>query len=80
MFTGRALVRADYWLSPHDALEQAVFDAFAGDHEAQRIAAAEVDYIVLKSEDLPRWNIPEEARVYHFGGLSIYDAKKWVGI
>jgi hypothetical protein len=77
LFTGRALVRADYWLSPHDELEQTVLDAFAGNQEAQKIASAQADYIVLKTADLPQWNIPESARIYNFGGLAIYDAKKW---
>lgn len=77
LFTGRALVRADYWLSPHDELEKTVIDAFAGNQEAQKVAATQVDYIVLKSEEQPQWNIPESARIYNFGGVAIYDAKKW---
>jgi hypothetical protein len=72
LFTGRALLRTNYWLSPDDELQKKVNQAFAGDPAAQAEAIAHVQYVVLKSADVEAWSLPEESRVYDVGGVQVY--------
>lgn len=75
LFTGRALLRTEYWLSPGDALQEKVAAAFAGDLDAQQIALSAVDYVLLKGEERSQWNLPREQLVGSFGDIAIYDVR-----
>lgn len=55
LFTGRSLVRTNYWLSPADPLTDEVTAAFNGSLAAQEVTAGHADYIVLTTVDEPLW-------------------------
>ncbi len=73
LFTGRSLIRAQFWLSPQDELLEVVEHAFAGDVEAQRAALSAANYVFLQEEEVDQWNMPAENLVYDVGGIRIYD-------
>lgn len=47
-FTGRGILRSDYWLSPNDKVLQQAIRAFKGDNDAQRQISQQADYVYLK--------------------------------
>ena len=63
-FTGRALVRADYWLSPRDDLFWATMDAWEGDREAQQRVLQEADFLLLTHDEQERWSDREYEPVF----------------
>ncbi|MAF80530.1 hypothetical protein CL628_00800 [bacterium] len=72
LFTGRALLRTNYWLDPNDALTQQLNDAFAGDTDAQVSVAGEARYVLLQSTEVDDWaNLPDEP-VFSNRAVSIY--------
>lgn len=73
LFTGRALLRAHYWLSPDDELAWQVTAAFAGDKFMQQQLLSQVDYVALKAEERHDWDLSPEKILYDFGGVVIYE-------
>ena len=57
LFTGRALVRTAYWLSPGDELETQVVAAFAGDEAAQQAVLQEADVLLLRGSQHSEWDV-----------------------
>lgn len=76
LFTGRSLLRAEYWISPDDDVHQLVVAAFAGDHEAQQRLVPLVDYVLLKGDEKGQWTLPNEKRIEHFGDIVLYDVRQ----
>ncbi len=72
LFTGRSLLRTNYWLSPEDALQETTERAFMGDVTAQQQVIAEANYILLKKNEVDTWNLPINSLVYDAGGIRIY--------
>ncbi len=54
-FTGRLLLRTDYWLSPGDDLEIKTVAAFQGDKMAQEEIMKEAQYLFLTKEEQGLW-------------------------
>ena len=52
-FTGRAMLRTDYWLSPDDNVLNDVRESFTGDIAAQEQVVGLVDYILLQEDERP---------------------------
>lgn len=74
LFTGRALLRANYWLSPDDELAWQVTAAFGGDKFMQQQLLSQVDYVALKAEERHDWDLLSEKILYDLGGVVIYEA------
>ncbi|MEX1112692.1 MAG: hypothetical protein WEC84_04475 [Candidatus Andersenbacteria bacterium] len=55
MFTGRSVLRADYWLSPSDDMYQNVIQAYEGDIDAQLETLAAADFLVVTRDQQPVW-------------------------
>lgn len=72
MFTGRAQVRADYWLSPQDGLLEIVNKAFAGDHDAQTKALQEAEYLLIRQDEIYKWKLDDYEKVFHNGKMALY--------
>lgn len=72
MFTGRAMLRANYWLSPKDTVLEDVNAAFDGNEEAQIASLQLVDYLIIKQEELNNWKLNEQEEVFRGGKISIY--------
>lgn len=72
MFTGRAQVRADYWLSPQDGLLEIVNKAFAGDQDAQTKALQEAEYLLIRQDEIYKWKLDDYEKVFHNGKMALY--------
>lgn len=55
LFTGRTLLRTDYWLDPDDETTHAVELAFAGNELAQQAVVPLADYVVLSASEREQW-------------------------
>lgn len=77
LFTGRSLLRTDYWLSPDDRVQADVVAAFAGDKAAQEQVATQADYLLLTQSQRATWEpLPEHVtRVFDTGGVVIYQLR-----
>jgi len=72
MFTGRIMLRANYWLSPEDEVSAQVNRAFAGDTEAQQRALRKSDYLIINLEEKDNWEIDEQQQIFRRGKSGIY--------
>lgn len=72
MFTGRAQVRADYWLSPQDELLEIVNRAFAGGQDAQTKALQEAEYLLIRQDEIYKWKLDDYEKVFHNGKMALY--------
>jgi len=75
LFTGRSLLRTNYWLSPHDDLEETVNKALAGDQSAQAEAIKAADYLYLSFEEKELWQTLPANEVYNSNNHVIYTLK-----
>lgn len=72
IFTGRALLRADYWLSPQDELARQVTAAFAGDVAAQEVVFNQADYLLLLQNEQELWDVSAYDQVFSNTAVNIY--------
>lgn len=72
VFTGRSLVRADYWLSPDDELLAQVKSAFVGDQEAQKQITGHADYLILCPIEQQVWNTDSLEEVFKNEAFTVY--------
>jgi len=72
LFTGRALLRADYWLSPQDELSRQVTAAFAGNGAAQKVVLKQADYLLLPRDEQGLWKLPIYDQVFSNTAVNIY--------
>jgi len=72
LFTGRALLRTNYWLDAKDSVTEEVNRAFAGDVTAQAGVIAKAQYLVLPTEDLGRWSNQGGSAVFSNEALTIF--------
>ena len=75
MFTGRAMLRASYWLSPKDSVFDDVNTAYEGEEAAQISSLQRVDYLIIKQEELNNWKLDEYKEVFRGGKISIFKTK-----
>jgi hypothetical protein len=74
-FTGRAILRSDYWLSPDDLKLQEVREAFAGSGSAQELVLKKVDYLYLRKREKPAWEPLKLEEVFANEAVTIYKAR-----
>lgn len=72
IFAGRALLRADYWLSPQDELARQVTAAFAGDRAAQEMILNQADYLLLPQNEQELWDVSAYDQVFSNTAVNIY--------
>lgn len=74
MFTGRSILRADFWLSPSDTTYDTVVAAYAGDVTAQQALIPHADYLLLTKEEQLVWEstLLDLTEVFSSGGAAIY--------
>jgi len=72
MFTGRAQVRADYWLAPQDDLLEDVKKAFAGDTDAQMKTLQQAEYLLIRQDEIDNWKLDDYEKVFHNGKMALY--------
>ncbi len=80
LFTGRSLLRTNYWLDPNDELTQHLNDAFAGDTAAQasvishaRRPDGQARYLLLQSTELVAWEKTVSEPVFNNQDVSIFE-------
>jgi len=71
-FTGRALLRADYWLSPQDEMYSQITAAFAGNRAAQKVVLKQADYLLLPRDEQGLWELPLYDQVFSNTAVNIY--------
>lgn len=72
VFSGRALLRTDYWLSPRDELFAAVEQAFTGNRMMQERVRQEADYLLLTDDEQRYWATDGLEAIYRHEGTVIY--------
>ena len=74
VFTGRTLLRTDYWLSPNDKVLADMRAAYRGDDNAQQEMQSQVDFVWLKTDELPSWQnvLKGKTPVFSNAEVSIY--------
>lgn len=72
MFTGRAMLRADYWLAPEDNMLENVKQAYQGNRAAQVKALQAAQYLLIRQEEIVKWELESYEKVFHNGDLAIY--------
>lgn len=76
MFTGRSLLRTNYWLSPNDETQKLLNRAFEGNTQAQLEIVQNADYILLTSAEKANWALASQSTpAYTSGDVFIYSAK-----
>jgi len=72
MFTGRAMLRADYWLAPADSVLEEVKNAYLGNADAQNRALQQAQYLLIKQDEIVKWRLGSYEKVFHNGKIAIY--------
>lgn len=75
-FTGRSLLRTNYWLSPDDIVLNDVMAAFAGDKAAQEKVLGEADYLFLSADERKQWEPLPLKKVFDNTAYVIYQIKQ----
>lgn len=75
MFTGRALLRTDYWLSPDDVILNDIKEAFNGNAAAREKVLTEADYLLLTSTERLAWEPLPLKKVFDNHDVVIYQLK-----
>ena len=77
LMTGKAILRADdYWLSPDDDALADLKKAYAGDRDAQARSLQKGDYLVLRVDEIDKWEPLNYARVYKNEKYVVWDLGK----
>src|SRR5581483_1787281 len=74
-FTGRSLLRTNYWLSPDDRLLDEVNAAFGGNKAAQEQVLAQADYLFLTKDQRTLWEPLPLKKLYDTKDVVIYQVK-----
>lgn len=73
LFTGRSMLRAkDYWLSQDDETANNLIKAYEGDKLAQQKTLQEGSHIILRKDDLPKWDISAFEKMISTGDATVY--------
>ncbi len=73
LFTGRSMLRAkDYWLSQDDDTAANLIHAYEGNKAAQQKTLQEGSYIILRKDDLPKWDISALEKMISTGDATVY--------
>lgn len=72
LFSGRALLRADYWLSPRDELLADINNAYAGDGAAQKRVMQKADFLLLTDDEQPAWATDNFEAVFRNKAAAIF--------
>lgn len=72
-FTGRSLLRTNYWLSVEDDKTAAVNAAFAGDTAAQQQFADHADYLYLRAAEKSSWETESLSKVFGNDRVEIFE-------
>lgn len=75
IFTGRALLRTNYWLSAEDTLQVQVAAAFAGNITAQQRVLQEIDYLYLRTSERASWHLDNDTPVFENDEIVIYQGR-----
>lgn len=75
LFTGRSLLRADYWLSPDDVILEDVRTAFEDSLSSRETVLALADYLLLTREERQQWEPLLFEKVFDIGAVVIYKLK-----
>lgn len=73
LFTGRALVRTNFWHSPEDLLAADVTAAFNGNRAAQEKVIDQAQYLLLEGDEHAAWEPLHFRPVFTAGNISLYD-------
>ena len=76
LFTGRSLLRTNYWLSPDDSLLKIVTAGFEGQVEQQRLALNQADFVLLTASQVPLWQSVLGEPLFQNEGARIYRGSK----
>lgn len=71
-FTGRMILRTDYWLSSGDKLEKKTVEAFEGDTLAQEEIIKEAQYLVLTKNEQELWGALDKEKLFENSEVIIY--------
>ncbi|MGH9858043.1 MAG: hypothetical protein ACRD4B_09390, partial [Acidobacteriota bacterium] len=71
-FTGRRLLRADYWLSPDDVVLADTVAAFDGDRAAQEHVISQADYLFLQEAERALWEPLPFKKIFDSSHVVIY--------
>lgn len=74
-FTGRSVLRTDYWLSPDDKILEDVKAAFIGDIAAREIVLTHVNYLYLRKSEREQWEPLPLEKVFDNSGAVIYKVR-----
>ncbi len=72
LFTGRAILRSDYWLSEKDDVFKRIEMAFEGDKYAQKEVLAKGNYLALMKNIDSEWDLAEMKPVYENQAYEIF--------
>lgn len=74
LFTGRSLLRADYWLSSDDVLLSEIQAAFEGERVAQEqvFERGQADYLLLTEDERTAWEPVVFEKVFDVNSVVIY--------
>ena len=72
LFTGRSVLRTNYWLDADDDVTALLNSAFAGDADAQAAISAEAQYLLLSGAQLEVWNRSSDDSVFTNDEFSIF--------
>lgn len=72
MFTGRSLLRTDYWLSPDDIILNDVQAAFAGNVAAREKVLNQADYLLLTKDERVSWEPLPAQKIFDNNAVVIY--------
>ena len=66
------MLRADYWLAPEDNMLENVKQAYQGNRAAQVKALQAAQYLLIRQEEIVKWELESYEKVFHNGDLAIY--------
>lgn len=75
VYTGRAQLRSDIWLSPGDRVQEDVKAAFEGSVAAQEAALAQADYLLLTDDQREAWEPLPLKKVFDINSVVIYQLR-----
>ncbi len=73
-FTGRSLLRSDYWLSPHDDLFATLQKAYEGDQTSQQeiLSHNEVNFVVIPKTHVALWQANIQNQTIQFENDEVF--------
>lgn len=74
MFTGRAMLRSDFWLSPDDVVLADVKAAFTGSVAAQEKVITQADYLAVTRSEKSVWKLSQKP-IFENPDVAIYQLR-----